>query len=310
VALILDVLGIGQLSGVLSESRDHSRAESTKSDGSHSEHQAFLLFRAGRFERLAVPLSLVARLEEFPANRVERAGGKLVVQYRERILELTPLAAVLGDQNAAAKEIADPTQVIVFAEGDQMAGLMVDQILDIHDETIRVGATSKQPRLSGSAVLGGKVTDFLDLPAVLRAADTDWSGEPTRTRRRRSSVLLADPSAFSRGLTRNYLELAGYDVLEASDTNDALAKLDRNAVDAVITAFDGPAARQLVEQLRRRPAVARTPVVRLNEAAGGAAIAADFFDASVDRFDRDALLASLQHLSDAIESAEAECVTK
>ena len=95
VALILDVLGIGQRSGVLAESREQARAAAEQKAQSGIEQQRLLLFRAGSFERLAVPLSLVARLEEFPASAIEHAGGGQVVQYRNRILPLVSLRAVL-----------------------------------------------------------------------------------------------------------------------------------------------------------------------------------------------------------------------
>jgi two-component system chemotaxis sensor kinase CheA len=86
VVLILDVLGIGQRSGVLVESREQTRGAKEQKTQSGLEQQRLLLFRAGSFERLAVPLSLVARLEEFPRSSIEHAGGCQVVQYRNRIL--------------------------------------------------------------------------------------------------------------------------------------------------------------------------------------------------------------------------------
>src|SRR5208283_5365902 len=65
VALILDVPGAAQLSGVLSF-RDSAHAEKQDSAGrSKSKQQRLLLCRAGSSERIAVPLALVSRLEEF-----------------------------------------------------------------------------------------------------------------------------------------------------------------------------------------------------------------------------------------------------
>jgi two-component system, chemotaxis family, sensor kinase CheA len=75
VALILDVLGIGQRSGVLAESREQGHAATAQKAQAEIERQRLLLFRAGSFERLAVPLSLVARLEEFALSSIEHAGG-------------------------------------------------------------------------------------------------------------------------------------------------------------------------------------------------------------------------------------------
>ena len=100
VALILDVLGIGQRSGVLAEFLEQARASGQQKAQVEIAPQCLLLFRTGSFGRLAVPLSLVARLEEFPQSSIEHAGGGQVVQYRERILPLVSLRTVL-EPNAA-----------------------------------------------------------------------------------------------------------------------------------------------------------------------------------------------------------------
>ena len=108
VALILDVSGIAQLSGVVQESREKTTAEAQRREYAGSEHQAFLLFRAGSFARLAVPLSLVARLEEISLSKIEHAGGKRVVQYRGRILPLASLAPILDSGSADTAGLQDP----------------------------------------------------------------------------------------------------------------------------------------------------------------------------------------------------------
>jgi hypothetical protein len=77
VALILAVLGIGQRSGLVLESRQPARTQTEWKEQPGGEQERFLLFRAGLFERLVIPLSLVARLEEFPQARIERAGDTL-----------------------------------------------------------------------------------------------------------------------------------------------------------------------------------------------------------------------------------------
>ncbi len=119
VALILDVVGIGLRSRVLSESRETSRADQVESDTTSSDRQTLLLFRAGRFERLAVPLALVARLEEFSEAKLEWAGGRRVVQYRDQILPLVPLARVLDPGSEETASDRDPAQVIVFSDRER-----------------------------------------------------------------------------------------------------------------------------------------------------------------------------------------------
>jgi two-component system chemotaxis sensor kinase CheA len=144
VALILDVLGIGQRSGVIAEFREPTRTVAEQKTQSGIEQQRLLLFRAGSFERLAVPLSLVARLEEFPQSAIEHAGGGQVVQYRNRILPLVPLRNVLETGEPDLKQMSDPVQVVVLNDGDRSVGMVVDQILDVAEEAVTVRQKSSR----------------------------------------------------------------------------------------------------------------------------------------------------------------------
>ena len=123
VALILDVMGIAQRSGVLSEGRGGGRGEDKAMVDGHGEtRNSMLLFRAGEFERLAVPLALVARLEEIPPDRLEYAAGRPVVQYRGQLL---PLVGLSGDSGGRAVSTGEtPLQVIVFADGENRIGML------------------------------------------------------------------------------------------------------------------------------------------------------------------------------------------
>ena len=101
VALILDVLGLAQRASVVTETRDsRSGGKSHGSDGAGSEKQTFLLFAGPGDSRMAIPLSTLARLEEFPAAQVEMSGSEWVTQYRGQILPLIRLNQVLGERRA------------------------------------------------------------------------------------------------------------------------------------------------------------------------------------------------------------------
>jgi two-component system chemotaxis sensor kinase CheA len=196
VALILDVLGIGQISGVFGESHEQARTVAQQSAQSACESQRLLLFRAGSFDRLAVPLSLVARLEEFPLTQVEHAATGQVVQYRNRILPLISLRSLLEPDAPDSATVNDPLQAIVFNDGDRSVGIVVDSILDVVDETVVIRHQSSRKGLLGSAVVGKLVTDFLDLSAVIHASREQWFqscvGDTDGKR-----ILIADASARS-----------------------------------------------------------------------------------------------------------------
>ena len=301
VALILDVTGVAQLSGVLRETRSNNRLEETqRAESRHVEKQSLLLFRAGRFQRLAVPLALVARLEEFPLSKIEHAAGRMVIQYRDEILPLLPLADQLDGSNANVTPTQDPVQVVVFADGDRHIGLLVDQILDIVEETVTAKKASSHRSLLGSAVVGQKITDFLDLHAVIQSREEGWFHSHSDAARG-SNVLVADASAFSRGLLRNHLEMAGHRVLEAQNTDETLDKLNKTPVDFVIAALDMPdrSAYRLLESMQQQPAFRKIPVIGLSDSAqeeGTSAMDSCFADC-VTKFDRGAMLQSLERLA-------------
>jgi two-component system chemotaxis sensor kinase CheA len=309
VALILDVLGIGQRSGVFSEMREQSRASDKKTTQAVIEQQRLLLFRAGSFDRLAVPLSLVARLEEFPRSAIEHAGGGQVVQYRNRILPLVSLRAVLEPGAPDDDTLPDPVQVVVFNDGDHTVGMVVDQILDVAEEAVTVRQRSGRKGLLGSAVVGNRVTDFLDLNEVLHASDGNWiqgadAGATQKT------ILVVEPSAFSRGMIRSGLDMAGYVVLEASNLEEAIRRLEQQPVDVVVAALDlrpgGSAA--LIAAMRARTEWAVIPILALvasiDDVQASAARSAGFQDCQA-RFDGVLVLESVARLASPVDPVKA-----
>jgi len=308
VALILDVLGIGQRSGVLAESREQTRAATEQKTQSGIEQQRLLLFRAGSFERLAVPLSLVARLEEFPQSSIEHAGGCQVVQYRNSILPLILLRDVLESGVPAQDQVPDPVQVIVFNDGERSVGLVVDQILDVAEEAVTVRQKSGRTGLIGSAVVGKHVADFLDLNEILRAGAEDWF-QANAASASGKRILVAEASAFSRGLIRSGLDMVGYRVLEAANLEEALRSLEHHPVDIVVTALDLPpdGSSALLAAMKHRTEWQGIPILALADSAEQARARAGetgFQDCQV-KFDREAMLGSLARLASTLVSSQA-----
>jgi two-component system chemotaxis sensor kinase CheA len=298
VALILDVLGIGQRSGVLTEFQEQGRSAGQQRSQINVEQQRLLLFRAGSFTRLAVPLSLVARLEEFPRSSIERASGGEVVQYRGRILPLVSLRRVLEPHAADPGQAADPVQVVVFNDRDGSMGMVVDEILDVTEDTVTVRQESERPGLLGSAVVDKQVTDFLDLHQVIRAGGGHWLQGGDRHVEGRK-VLVADGSAFSRGMVRSSLDMAGYAVLEASSLEDSVELLSQEPVDLVLVALDLPpeGSAGLLRALRRRTEWERLPVVALAETQEQAKTAkTEGFEDCQGKFNRAQLLDAVSRL--------------
>jgi CheY-like chemotaxis protein len=178
---------------------------------------------------------------------------------------------------------------------------------------VTVRQKSDRDGLLGSAVVGKRVTDFLDLNHVLHMATENWSqgrGGPASGKR----ILVAEASAFSRGLIRSGLDMAGYRVLEAANLDETMRGLEQQRVDVVVAALDLPpnGSSALIAAMRQRPEWQSIPVLAVADSAeqvqAGAGRAAGFQDCQA-MFDREALLESVAHLASALSSAESEPVS-
>ena len=175
VALILDVLGLAQRANVVSEVRDRTMSEKVvQAHKAANTRQALLLFDAGQGSRMAIPLSMVARLEEFPQSAVEHAGAQEVVRYRGQILPLIRVSKHVPVVRKTATDQNELMQVVVYSEQGRSVGLVVGRINDIVDETITVKRHACGNGIFGSVVIQDKVTDLLDVQAVIRAADPSF----------------------------------------------------------------------------------------------------------------------------------------
>ncbi|MBL8716135.1 MAG: chemotaxis protein CheA [Myxococcales bacterium] len=176
VALILDVLGIAQRANVVSSSKDRKRegADTDLATGTEDK-QALLLVRVGADMRMAIPLAMVARLEELPRRGVERAGRHQVVQYREQLLPLVDVATVVGASAADQGDADAPLQVVVHARNGRRVGLVVEQIVDIVEDFVRIERPFAQRGIVGATVVEGRVTNLLDVEGVIDACDPSLS---------------------------------------------------------------------------------------------------------------------------------------
>jgi two-component system chemotaxis sensor kinase CheA len=173
VALILDVSGLAQKARVIAEAHESAHEEARGQAGAEqlSDEHALLLAENGLEGRVAIPLSMVARLEEFPRTVVEHAGTQEVMQYRGQIIPLVRLSQIIpATSDAEMLANAGSIQVVVYSEGKRTVGLIVDRIVDIVEE--RAAAEPLAPRMGivGSFVTQRHVTDLLDVPALVRAA--------------------------------------------------------------------------------------------------------------------------------------------
>jgi len=171
VALILDVVGLAHHVGVDARSRERAASvrvalNSEAGVSAANRRQTLLLFRIRENATMAIPLSMVARIEEFPRDRLEKAGDSNVVQYRGEVLPLIDLSQRGAAGGALASSLIP---IIVYSEGARSVGFIVDGILDVVEEVVVIERCTSQAGILGSVVVQGKVTDMLDVENVIRS---------------------------------------------------------------------------------------------------------------------------------------------
>jgi two-component system chemotaxis sensor kinase CheA len=292
VIMILDPAGIGRSAGAQSGERAGEQAAEVKAGSQRRDEAAqVLLFRiAGSPTPVAVPLSLVTRLESLGPERIETATGQLTVQYRDRLMPLVPL----GDWRLPEPGRVQPT--LVFQDGTRAVGLLVEEILDVVEQHLLLRTNADQPGFLGSAIVAGRATDVLDCAYWLRRGDPAWferaGGPPPR-------ILLVEDSSFFRQLVVPALVSAGYLVTACVDAAEALRLREEGLeFDAIVTDIEMPGMDGfgLLAELRHGGAWAHVPVIALTSrqqpADAERGRAAGFVD-YIPKFDRDRVLQSL-----------------
>lgn len=170
VALILDIAGLALMSGVVAKMRERLPAEEAPATRvANPDEKSLLLFQMGGVEQMAILLDYVTRLEKFPRSRIERTGGREVIQYAGGVMPLVRVADFVQGcpPSADSRETID---VVVHDSNQQSVGFVVGQIRDIVTAPLRVTDATRQRGLLGSAVINDRITGVLDVPALLKAA--------------------------------------------------------------------------------------------------------------------------------------------
>ncbi|MEY9592773.1 two-component system chemotaxis sensor kinase CheA [Bradyrhizobium yuanmingense] len=294
VIMIIDPNGIAKALGAAGSSAHGMGDEAAGHHiGSGEQTTSLLVFRAGSSQPKAVPLGLVTRLEELPADKIEFSNGRYMVQYREQLMPLVAMEGV-----TIASQGAQP--ILVFADDGRSMGLVVDEIIDIVEERLNIEVGGSSSGVLGSAVIKGQATEVIDVGHFLPMAFADWfTRKEMKPSLHSQSVLLVDDSAFFRNMLAPVLKAAGYRVRTAPTAQEGLAALRAQSFDVILTDIEMPDMNgfEFAEVVRSDNNLAATPIIGLSALVSPAAIErgrqAGFHD-YVAKFDRPGLIAALK----------------
>ena len=231
------------------------------------EKQDLLVFRYSRNEQLAIPLSLVFKVEQIEVGQIQKVsdnhfinleGKNILLLYLDKYLTLEPLP-----------EDLETFYIITPKIKDFEVGIVASSI----EESVHTRLNLDSPPINEAAILGistirEKITFLVDLFSLAeqvspdRFKRADLEGKPEKDR-----LLVVEDTPFFRDLEKTYFESVGFRVTLANNGQEAMDLLMErpsyyNLVvsDIVMPVMDGY---ELVKTMKSAEKLSKIPVIAL-----------------------------------------------
>lgn len=167
-ALILNPTGLARHAGI---QRRLNSAE-TASELEQHDRQLILIILGPQNARMGIVLNQATRLETIESSVIEQVGEQLLMQYRDRVITLIDLEAVFTESGRSPSQFEEFVSVVVVKlDRDRKVGFIVNQILDIVEESLTVTAAALRPGSQCYTTVQGQITEILDLEAIIELAN-------------------------------------------------------------------------------------------------------------------------------------------
>ena len=236
-----------------------------------------LTLRVGA-QLLALPADAVRVLRALPQRDFIQDGERTFVMVEDQLTEFFHLRTLFGLPEAEAAVV----QLALLDVGGRKVAFGVDTFLELEEVVVRGLEAPLQAlsHLAGAAVSGsGELVLMLD-PAGVRALAGRTAGEAhaattfvqyqTFAPVVAGHLLLVDDSISVRKIVAKLLVRAGYRVSTAADGLEALELLRDTSFDALLSDLEMPRMNgfELIEEVRRKPALAELPLLVMTTRAG------------------------------------------
>lgn len=208
-----------------------------------------------------VPLELVSRLEEMESSSIEISGGQKLIQYRGKLMKL------ISFDEESLDEANKTYEVIVFEDGDDVMGLVVEEILDIVSTEAIHGMDQSHEGFLQSIVINEVTCDLIDICYFFKRLFPSYGVEEQDPDPMGPLILLVDDSPFFKKFIPPSLAQAGYRVETASNGHEALERMDLGLKpDIVITDINMPimSGIELVETCKENKDYMSIPFIALS----------------------------------------------
>jgi two-component system, chemotaxis family, sensor kinase CheA len=271
VAMVLSANGISQSRNLRFDEFETYSKNQKKLTESHlidlQEKQDLLVFKYASDEQLAIPLSLVFKVEQINpadiqtmANKhfVSHEGRNVLLLYLDNYLNLKPLP-----------EDASTYYLILPKIDDFNVGIVASVI----EESVHMRLSLDSSPMSGESILGittirDQVTYLIDLFSLFEQVSPDRFQNKTKPGHpEKNRLLVVEDTPFFRHLEKSYFESVGFKVTQASNGKEALDLLRERpkhfhlvVSDIVMPIMDGY---ELVKNIKGNPELEHLPVIAI-----------------------------------------------
>ena len=294
VVLILDPGGLAMSIGI----EKNGEKQRDKKDVAAASKTRIVMFRAGEGVVKVLPVSLIARIEMVDSGKIEQADGRLTMIQQDRLMPLVPVGSTMFDPSRSYP-------VLVVTDGDLTVGLLVDEIVDIIEETLDVQMSNGGYDTIGAAVVRGHAVEFIDVQSYLQSVSGSIKAQSSKMSSR-SQVLVVHDDAFARGFLAPVLAAAGYRVASVASSQEALKIVEEGiVVDAVVSSTELLEQGELTAAIRRTQPSREIPVIGVSsEDDLEDEVEVDGLTMRVTAGDRQSLLSGLSAALKAMKRAE------
>lgn len=269
-----------------------------------------LLVSVGQ-QLFSLPFSTVERIVEINRNEIGHVEGREVITYQGQAIGVAWVEDLL-ELPLSSRQV-DKLTVVVVGVAEKRLGLVVDNLEGEQEIVMKSLGNQlvKVPGIAGATVLGsGEVVLVLHTADLVKLATRTHTRNgqtraanhlPHQTHKR---ILVVDDSITTRTLEKNILEAAGYDVVLATNGQEALSVLVTEGLPNLVVSdinmpyLDGF---DLTYQIKHDARYAEVPVVLVTsldssaDKARGIEVGADAYIVK-SQFDQSNLLETIEQL--------------
>jgi two-component system, chemotaxis family, sensor kinase CheA len=165
IALIIDTIALALKAGITTQKH---LINSTFKNTSEEASEMILLFEGVQNTRMGIFLTFATRLEELDSLNIQTVGNQKVIPYNNEIIPLIHLNEVFSN---VTETLPDTIQSIIVNFNNHNYGFIINQIIDIVEEPIKIQGTPTRPGIKMLANIQNEITEILEIESIIRMAN-------------------------------------------------------------------------------------------------------------------------------------------